>query len=164
MYVTDSVEGIVPEFLTLLHGVIDSPDIPLNVSRSYLQSDGNVRKISGYITRKVADKLQELFNTARADFEGKWDDLKIFIEYGIVTDEKFAEKAEGFMLLKNTAGSYFTLAEYRDKVKENQTDRNGTVIYIYTDDAVGKHSFVRGAEEKGDDVLLMGSVGSTTTS
>ena len=155
VYVTDSVEGIVPEFLTLLHGVIDSPDIPLNVSRSYLQSDGNVRKISGYITRKVADKLQELFNTARADFEGKWDDLKIFIEYGIVTDEKFAEKAEGFMLLKNTAGSYFTLAEYRDKVKENQTDRNGTVIYIYTDDAVGKHSFVRGAEEKGYDVLLM---------
>ena len=108
-----------------------------------------------YVTDKVADKLQELFNTARADFEGKWDDLKIFIEYGIVTDEKFAEKAEGFMLLKNTAGSYFTLAEYRDKVKENQTDRNGTVIYIYTDDAVGKHSFVRGAEEKGYDVLLM---------
>ena len=115
VYVTDQVEGIVPEYLTLLHGVIDSPDIPLNVSRSYLQSDSNVKKISNYITRKVADRLQELFNTMRPEFEKKWDDLKIFIEYGIVTDEKFAEKAEGFMLLKNTAGSYFTLAEYRDK-------------------------------------------------
>ena len=155
VYVTDSVEGIVPEFLTLLHGVIDSPDIPLNVSRSYLQSDGNVRKISGYITRKVADKLQELFSGDRQAYESKWDDLKIFIEYGVVTDEKFAEKAEGFMLLKNIEGKYFTLAEYRDKVKENQTDKNGTVIYVYTDDAVGKHAFVRGAQEKGYDVLLM---------
>ena len=155
VYVTDSVEGIVPEFLTLLHGVIDSPDIPLNVSRSYLQSDGNVRKISGYITRKVADKLQELFNTARADFEGKWDDLKIFIEYGIVTDEKFAEKAEGFMLLKNTAGSYFTLAEYRDKVKENQTDNNKTEVFLYVDDPVEKHTFLEAAKGKGYDVLVM---------
>lgn len=122
-----------------------------------------MRKISGYITRKVADKLQELFNTARADFEGKWDDLKIFIEYGIVTDEKFAEKAEGFMLLKNTAGSYFTLAEYRDKVKENQTDRNGTVIYIYTDDAVGKHSSSGEPRRRGT-MSCLWTDSSTTTS
>lgn len=155
VYVTDSVEGVVPEFLTLLHGVIDSPDIPLNVSRSYLQSDSNVRKISSYITRKVAEKLQELFNNQRTDYEGKWDDLKIFIEYGIITEEKFAEKAEGFALLKDTAGKYFTFSEYRDMIKANQTDKNGTVVYIYTDDAVTKHAFVTGAEGKGYDVLLM---------
>ncbi|MBR6831696.1 MAG: molecular chaperone HtpG, partial [Tidjanibacter sp.] len=129
VFVTDSVEGIVPEFLTLLHGVIDSPDIPLNVSRSYLQSDGNVKKISGYITRKVADRLQELFTTMRGEFESKWDDLKIFIEYGIVTDEKFAEKAEKFMLFKNTEGKYFTFEEYKELIKENQTDKNGNLVY-----------------------------------
>ena len=155
VYVTDSVEGIVPEFLTLLHGVIDSPDIPLNVSRSYLQSDGNVRKISGYITRKVSEKLQELFNNKREEYEGKWDDLKIFIEYGIITDEKFAEKAENFMLLKNVDGKYFTIGEYKDKVKNIQTDKHKTVIYIYTDDVAAKHSFIMGAKEKGYDVLLM---------
>lgn len=155
VYVTDSVEGIVPEFLTLLHGVIDSPDIPLNVSRSYLQSDGNVRKISGYITRKVSEKLQELFNNKREEYEGKWDDLKIFIEYGIITDEKFAEKAENFMLLKNVDGKYFTIGEYKDKVKDIQTDKHKTVIYIYTDDVTAKHSFIMGAKEKGYDVLLM---------
>ena len=155
VYVTDSVEGIVPEFLTLLHGVIDSPDIPLNVSRSYLQSDSNVRKISGYITRKVADKLNELFTGKREEYESKWDDLKIFIEYGIVTDEKFAEKAENFMLLKNTEGKYFTLEEYRAKIKEQQTDRNGTLVCLYTEDAVGRYSFVEAAHGKGYDVLLM---------
>ena len=131
VYVTDQVEGIVPEYLTLLHGVIDSPDIPLNVSRSYLQSDANVKKISSYITRKVADRLQELFNTMRADYESKWDDLKIFIQYGILTDEKFAEKAENFMLWKNIEGKYFTPKEYTEKVKENQTDKNKTCL-LYT--------------------------------
>ena len=138
VYVTDQVEGIVPEYLTLLHGVIDSPDIPLNVSRSYLQSDSNVKKISSYITRKVADRLQELFNTMRADYEAKWDDLKIFIEYGILTDEKFSEKAQEFMLWKNIEGKYFTPAEYLEKVKENQTDKNKTVVFLYVDDPVEK--------------------------
>ncbi len=155
VYVTDSVEGIVPEFLTLLHGVIDSPDIPLNVSRSYLQSDSNVKKISSYITRKVADRLQEIFNTQRTEFENKWDDLKIFIEYGVVTDEKFAEKANDFILLKNTEGKYFTLKEYNELVKENQTDKNGTVVYLYTNDKIGKYSFVEAARNKGYDVLVM---------
>ncbi len=155
VYVTDSVEGIVPEFLTLLHGVIDSPDIPLNVSRSYLQSDGNVRKISGYITRKVADKLQELFRDKREEYEGKWDDLKIFIEYGIVTDEKFSERASEFMLLKNTDGKYFTIDQYKELIGAAQTDKNGTLIYLYAEDTVGKHSFIEGAKAKGYDVLLM---------
>ncbi len=155
VFVTDSVEGIVPEFLTLLHGVIDSPDIPLNVSRSYLQSDGNVKKISGYITRKVADRLQELFNTMRPEFESKWDDLKIFIEYGIVTDEKFAEKAEKFMLFKNTEGKYFTFDEYRELIKENQTDKDGNLVYLYAEDVEGRHSFVEAAKAKGYDVLVM---------
>lgn len=155
VYVTDSVEGIVPEFLTLLHGVIDSPDIPLNVSRSYLQSDSNVKKISSYITRKVADRLQEIFNESRAEFEEKWDDLKVFIEYGIVTEEKFAEKAMDFFLLKNTADKYFTFTEYDAVVRENQVDKNGTLIYLYTEDPVKKFTFVEAARQKGYDVLLM---------
>ncbi len=155
VYVTDQVEGIVPEYLTLLHGVIDSPDIPLNVSRSYLQSDANVKKISSYITRKVADRLQELFTTMRKDYESKWDDLKIFIEYGILTDEKFAEKAENFMLWKNTEGKYFTPKEYDESVKGNQTDKNKTVVYLYVDDPVEKASFVEAARNKGYDVLVM---------
>jgi len=155
VFVTDSVEGIVPEFLTLLHGVIDSPDIPLNVSRSYLQSDSNVKKISGYITRKVADRLQELFNTMRPEYESKWDDLKIFIQYGIITDEKFADRAADFMLWKNTEGKYFTPKEYTDLVKENQTDKNDTLVFLYADDAVDKHSFIESARAKGYDVLLM---------
>lgn len=155
VYVTDSVEGIVPEFLTLLHGVIDSPDIPLNVSRSYLQNDSNVRKISSYVTRKVADRLQEIFNDSRVDFEKKWDDLKVFIQYGIVTEEKFAEKAIDFSLVKNTDGKYFTFAEYAAAVKENQTDKDGTLIYLYTEDRVRKFSFVEAARRKGYDVLLM---------
>lgn len=155
VYVTDQVEGIVPEYLTLLHGVIDSPDIPLNVSRSYLQSDSNVKKISNYITRKVADRLQELFNTMRSDYEQKWDDLKIFIQYGIITDEKFAEKAADFMLWKNTEGKYFTPKEYTDRVKENQTDKNNTLIFLYVDDKEEKHTFLEGAKAKGYDVLEM---------
>ena len=155
VFVTDQVEGIVPEYLTLLHGVIDSPDIPLNVSRSYLQSDSNVKKISGYITRKVADRLKELFTTMRADYEQKWDDLKVFIQYGMLTDEKFAEKAQEFMLLKSTEGKYFTAKEYVDVVKENQTDKNDNVVLLYVDDAVDKHSFVEGAKAKGYDVLEM---------
>ena len=155
VFVTDQVEGIVPEYLTLLHGVIDSPDIPLNVSRSYLQSDSNVKKISGYITRKVADRLKELFTTMRSDYEQKWDDLKVFIQYGILTDEKFAEKAQDFMLLKSTEGKYYTTKEYIDIVKENQTDKNDNIILLYVDDAVDKHSFVESAKAKGYDVLEM---------
>ena len=155
VFVTDQVEGIVPEYLTLLHGVIDSPDIPLNVSRSYLQSDSNVKKISSYITRKVADRLKELFNTMRPDYEHKWDDLKIFIQYGMLTDEKFAEKAQDFMLVKSTEGKYFTPKEYIDFVKENQTDKNDNVILLYVDDPVDKHPFVEAAKNKGYDVLEM---------
>ena len=155
VFVTDQVEGIVPEYLTLLHGVIDSPDIPLNVSRSYLQSDHNVKKISSYITRKVADRLKELFTTMRPDYEQKWDDLKVFIQYGMLTDEKFAEKAEDFMLLKSTEGKYFTAKEYLEVVKENQTDKNDNIILLYVDDVLDKHSFVEGAKAKGYDVLEM---------
>ncbi len=155
VFVTDQVEGIVPEYLTLLHGVIDSPDIPLNVSRSYLQSDSNVKKISSYITRKVADRLQELFNTMRSDYESKWDDLKIFIQYGILTDEKFAEKASDFMLWKNVEGKYFTPKEYTEKVKEAQTDKNKTVVFLYVDDPEEKYTSLEAAKAKGYDVLWM---------
>ena len=153
VFVTDEVRGIVPEYLTLLHGVIDSPDIPLNVSRSYLQSDSNVKKISGYITRKVADRLQELFNTLRPDYEAKWDDLKIFIQYGMLTDEKFAEKAQNFMLWKSIEGKYYTSTEYVDKVRDMQTDKDGFTIMLYVDDAIGKDSFVEAAKAKGYDIL-----------
>ncbi len=155
VYVTDQVEGIVPEYLTLLHGVIDSPDIPLNVSRSYLQSDPNVKKISSYITRKVADRLQELFKTMRPDYEQKWDDLKVFIQYGILTDEKFAEKANDFMLWKSVDGSYYTPKEYTEKVRETQTDKNKDLIFLYADDIEGKHAFLEAARAKGYDVLEM---------
>ena len=155
VYVTDQVEGVVPEYLTLLHGVIDSPDIPLNVSRSYLQSDPNVKKISSYITRKVADRLQELFKTMRSDYEQKWDDLKVFIQYGILTDEKFADKAQDFMLWKNIEGKYFTAKEYTEQVKEHQTDKNKDLILLYVDDVNEKHSFVEAAKAKGYDVLEM---------
>ncbi len=155
VYVTDQVEGIVPEYLTLLHGVIDSPDIPLNVSRSYLQSDSNVKKISSYITRKVADRLNELFTTLRPEYEEKWDNLKVFIQYGILTDEKFAEKAQDFMLWKNTDGKYFTAKEYTDLVSANQTDKDGNLIFLYVDDPVSKHSFLEAAKGKGYDVLVL---------
>ena len=155
VYVTDQVEGIVPEYLTLLHGVIDSPDIPLNVSRSYLQSDPNVKKISGYITRKVADRLAELFRTMRSDYEQKWDDLKVFIQYGILTDEKFAEKAADFMLWKTIEGKYYTPQEFTEQVKEQQTDKNKDLILLYVDDVEGKHSFIEAAKQKGYAVLEM---------
>lgn len=155
VFVTDSVEGIVPEFLTLLHGVIDSPDIPLNVSRSYLQSDKNVKKISSHITKKVADRLRELFNTDRPDFEKKWDDLKLFIVYGMLSDEKFYEKAEKFSLFKSIDNKYFTFEEYAALVKENQTDKDGKTVYLYTTDLEGQFSFIEAAKEKGYDVLVM---------
>ena len=155
VFVTDEVNGIVPEYLTLLHGVIDSPDIPLNVSRSYLQSDSNVKKISSYITRKVADRLQELFNTMRPDYEAKWDDLKIFIQYGILTDEKFAEKAASFMLWKSIEGKYYTPEEYITKIQDAQTDKDGFTIVLYVDDVVGKNAFVEAAKAKGYDILEM---------
>lgn len=155
VFVTDEVTGIVPEYLTLLHGVIDSPDIPLNVSRSYLQSDSNVKKISGYITRKVADRLQELLTTMREEYEQKWDDLKIFIQYGMLTDEKFAEKASNFMLWKSIEGKYYTSEEYVEKVRDMQTDKDGFTILLYTDDVEGKNSFIEAAKAKGYDVLEM---------
>ena len=155
VFVTDSVEGIVPEFLTLLHGVIDSPDIPLNVSRSYLQSDSNVKKISAHITRKVADRLEELFKNDREQFEKKWDDLKLFITYGMITEEKFYERAAKFALLKNTDGKYFTLEEYEKIIKENQTDKNKSLIYLYASDMDAQHSCIEAAKSKAYDVLLM---------
>ncbi len=155
VFVTDSVEGIVPEFLTLLHGVLDSPDIPLNVSRSYLQSDNNVKKISGHITKKVADRLNEIFTNERDDLEKKWNDLKIFIQYGMLTDEKFYEKTEKIFLLENTAHKFFTLKEYEDIVKSNQTDVDNNVIFLYSIDKEEQFSFIEAAEQKGYDVLLM---------
>ncbi len=158
VFVTDSVEGIVPDFLTLLHGVIDSPDIPLNVSRSFLQSDHNVKKISGYITKKVSDKLEELFKKDREAFEKKWDDIKIFIQYGYVSDMKFAEKAEKFMLLKNTEGKYFTLEEYKKHIETAQTDKDKKLIYLYTTQAEEQFSYIEAARERGYDVLLMDGV------
>ncbi len=155
VFVTDSVEGIVPEFLTLLHGVLDSPDIPLNVSRSYLQSDSNVKKISSHIMKKVADRLQDIFKKDRKEFEKKWDDLKLFIEYGMMTDDKFYERAEKFALLKNTEGQYFTFEEYRNLIKDNQTDKHKTLIYLYATEKDEQYSFIDSARSKGYDVLLM---------
>ncbi len=155
VFVTDSVEGIVPEFLTLLHGVIDSPDIPLNVSRSYLQSDSNVKKISSHINKKVAERLQEIFKDNREDFEKKWDDLKLFIEYGMITEEKFYERALKFALVKNTDGKYFTFDEYEKIIKENQTDKNKTLVYLYATDKDSQYSYIDKAKTKGYDVLLM---------
>jgi molecular chaperone HtpG len=155
VFITDSVEEIVPEFLTLLHGVIDSPDIPLNVSRSYLQSDSNVKKISAHITKKVADKLAEMFNKDRKDFEEKWNDLYIFVQYGMLSDEKFAEKAKSFALLKNTSGEYFTMEEYLEKIKANQTNKSEETIILYTSDAEGQFSYVKQAADRGYDVLIL---------
>lgn len=158
VFVTDSVEGIVPEFLTLLHGVIDSPDIPLNVSRSYLQSDSNVKKISSHITKKVADRLSQLFAEKREDFEAKWDDLRLFIEYGMLTEEKFYDKAEKFFLFKNTDDKYFTLEEYETLIKPEQTDKDNNLIYLYTSNLEDQFSFVQAAKNKGYDVLVMNNV------
>ncbi len=154
VFVTDQVEGVVPEFMMLLHGVIDSPDIPLNVSRSYLQSDANVKKISGYITKKVADRLIEIFNEDRKQFEEKWDDLKIFIQYGMLSDEKFYDKASQIALWKNTDDHYYTLEEYRKLVEGNQTDKDGQLVYLYTNDKVAQYSYIEAAKNKGYDVLV----------
>ena len=155
VFVTDEVENIVPQYLTLLHGVIDSPDIPLNVSRSYLQSDNNVKKISNHITKKVADKLAEIFKNNQDDFEKKWDDIKLFIQYGMLSDEKFYDRAVGFALLKNIEGKYTTFDEYKTQVKENQTDKNGDIIMLYTQDADACYTYIQRAKEKGYDVLMM---------
>ncbi len=155
VFVTDSVEGIVPEFLTLLHGVIDSPDIPLNVSRSYLQSDSNVKKISSHITKKVADRLNEIFKNNRPEFEKKWDNLKLFIEYGMITEEKFYEKAARFSLFKNTDDKYFTFEEYEKLIRENQTDKNKTLVYLYSTNKTDQFTYIDKAKSKGYDVLLL---------
>ena len=155
MFVTDHVENIVPDFLTLLHGVIDSPDIPLNVSRSYLQADENVKKISTYITKKVADRLEEIFKNEREAWEKKWDNLKLFIEYGMLSDEKFCERALKFALLKNTDGKYFSLEDYRKAIAENQTDKDKKVVYLYATDTDEQYAFIEAAKNKGYDVLLM---------
>lgn len=158
VFVTDSVEGIVPDFLTLLHGVLDSPDIPLNVSRSYLQGDPNVKKISNHITKKVADKLAELFKNKRDEFEKKWDDLRLFIQYGMLTEEKFYETAKDFFLYKNLDGKYFTLEEYKNIVKDNQTDKNNNVIFLYATNKDDQYGFVEQAKAKGYDVLILDGV------
>ncbi len=155
VFITDNVEEIVPEFLTLLHGVIDSPDIPLNVSRSYLQSDSNVKKISSHITKKVADKLGEMFVKDRKDFEDKWNDLYIFVQYGMLSDDKFAEKAKSFALFKNTEGQFFTVEEYLEKIKEKQTNKNEETIVLYTSDAEGQFSYVKQAKDRQLDVIVL---------
>ncbi len=155
VFVTDSVEGVVPEFMMLLQGVIDSPDIPLNVSRSYLQSDSAVKKISTYITKKVASRLEDLFKADRAGFEKKWDDIKLFIVYGMLTDEKFCEAAMKFMLLKDTEGKYFTLDEYKVLVEANQTDKDGNIVYLYTTDPVAQYDFIKTANDRGYNVLVL---------
>ncbi len=158
VFITDEVKDVVPDFLMLLHGVLDSPDIPLNVSRSYLQSDANVKKISQHITKKVADKLQELYKKDRTDFEKKWDDINIFVKYGIISDEKFYDRAKDFSLFKNVDGQYFTFEEYKEKVKANQTDKEKQTIYLYASDAGKQHSYIEAAKNKAYDVLLMDGV------
>ncbi len=157
VFITDEVKDIVPEFLMLLHGVIDSPDIPLNVSRSFLQADSNVKKINSYITKKVADKLAELFRKDRKSYEEKWNDIGLFVKYGMISEEKFYEKAKDFALLTNTKNEYYTLEEYREKVKETQTDKDGNCVYLYTNDPAKQDSFIQAANKKGYDVLLMNS-------
>ncbi len=158
VFITDEVKDVVPEFLMLLHGVIDSPDIPLNVSRSYLQSDSNVKKINAHITKKVADKLGELFKKDRENFESKWDDVGIFVKYGMISEDKFYDKAKDFALLKNTDGNYFTFDEYKEAVSANQTDKDGNAIYLYTTDAGKQDTYIQSAKNKGYDVLLMDGV------
>ena len=155
VFVTDQVEGIVPDFLTLLHGVIDSPDIPLNVSRSYLQSDANVKKISTYITKKVADRLQQTFKNDRKDYEAKWDDLKLFINYGMLSQDDFYDRAKDFALFKDINGKYFTMEEYKTLIKDNQTDKNGDLVYLYATNKNDQYSYIKAAEDKGYSVLLM---------
>ncbi|CAN5226957.1 molecular chaperone HtpG [soil metagenome] len=155
VFVTDAVENIVPEFLMHMHGVIDSPDIPLNVSRSYLQADPNVKKINAHITKKVADKLQELFNNSREDFETKWDQIELFVKFGMISDEKFYDRAKGFALLKNTDEKYFTLEEYTEKIKATQTDKNGQAVVLYTTNAADQDAFIQAAKGRGYDVVLL---------
>lgn len=155
VFVTDSVEGIVPDFLTLMHGVLDSPDIPLNVSRSYLQSDANVKKISNHIMKKVADKLEDIFKNNREDFEKKWDDIRIFIEYGIISEPKFYERAEKFCLLKDTSGSYQTFEEYKESIKPLQTDKDNKLVYLYTTETTEQHAYIEAATARGYSVLVM---------
>ncbi len=155
MFVTDSVDNIVPDFLTLLHGVIDSPDIPLNVSRSYLQSDSNVKKISGYITKKVADRLEDIFKNEREALESKWDNLKLFIEYGMLSDEKFCDRAMKFALLKNTESKYYSIEDYRKAIEPAQTDKDNKVVFLYATDVEGQYSYIESAKAKGYDVLLL---------
>jgi len=157
VFITDSVEQIVPEFLTLLHGVIDSPDIPLNVSRSYLQADGNVKKIASHITKKVADKLKSMFNEDRKDFEAKWDDLKVFVEYGMLTEDKFYDKAQKFTLIKNVKGECSTIEEYQEKIKDFQTDKDGKLVILYANSQDAHHSFISAAEDRGYDVAIFNS-------
>ncbi|WP_338760361.1 molecular chaperone HtpG [Bernardetia sp. ABR2-2B] len=158
VFITDEVKEIVPEFLTLLHGVIDSPDIPLNVSRSYLQADGNVKRISSYITKKVADKLQELFKNDREGYANKWDDIGLFVKFGMITDEKFLEKAEKFALVKNVDGKTFTFDEYNEKIAANQTDKDGKKVWLYAADVQKQHTFISSAQKRGYDVLVMDSI------
>ena len=158
VFVTDALENIVPEFLTFMRGVIDSPDIPLNVSRSYLQADANVKKIAAHITKKVGDKLEEIFKQNRSDFESKWDDIRIFVQYGMMTDDKFYDKAKSFALLKTTDNEYFTLEDYKEKTKLNQIDKNGNQIVIYTNDAEGQHAYIAAAKEKGYSVIEFDNV------
>lgn len=158
VFITDNLEGVVPEFLMLLHGVIDSPDIPLNVSRSYLQSDSNVKKISAHISKKVADKLEEMFNTNREDFEAKWDDIKAFMQYGILSDEKFYDRAKKFMLLKNVENKYFTIDEYEKHIEVLQKDKNGTLVHLYTTNQEEQYSQLHAAKEKGYDVLNLNGI------
>ena len=158
VFVTDSVEGILPEFLSMLHGVIDSPDIPLNVSRSFLQNDQNVKKISGYITKKVAEKLEELFKKDREDYEKKWDDISVFIEYGMIADPKFFERAEKFMLFKDTEGKYYTIEEYKKLIEENQKNKDNRLVYLYATDADEQYSNIENAKNKGYNVLLMDGI------
>ena len=158
VFITDEVKDIVPEFLQLLHGVIDSPDIPLNVSRSFLQSDSNVKKINGYITKKVADKLAELFKNDRKAFEEKWDDIGLFVKYGMMSEDKFYDKAKDFVLLKNLEGKYFTIDEYKKHIKANQTDKDKNLVYIYTSDPAKQDTFIKSAKNKSYDVLVFDSI------
>lgn len=158
VFITDQLDGVIPEFMQLLHGVIDSPDIPLNVSRSFLQSDASVKKISAHISKKVSDKLEEMFKNDREDFEKKWEDIKIFIQYGSITDEKFWDRAKSFFLLKNVEGKYFTLDEYKTYIETLQKDKNETLVYLYAADAEKQHIYIQSAQERGYDVLLMDSI------
>jgi molecular chaperone HtpG len=158
VFITDEVKDVVPEFLMLLHGVLDSPDIPLNVSRSFLQADGNVKKINSHITKKVADKLQEIYNQNAESYREKWDDISLFVKYGMISDEKFYEKAKNFCLVKNTSGEYFTIEQYSEKIKASQTDKNGNTVFLYTSNTSEQDSYIQSARKRGYDVLVLDSV------